>query len=99
MGLRGWARGQLARLAWREVEREMPIVKKFAPLIGSAVLVGAVVLRALGQTEAAGAVEAIGSAVGLTVQSPVSAAEFAAAFAALSGIVLKIRAEIAKTKA
>lgn len=77
----------------------MPQIRKYAPLIGSGILVAGVVLRLFGQAGAADAVEAVGGAVGLTTQSPVSGTELASAAAALAGIVAKIVAEVKKAKA
>jgi len=76
----------------------MPFLKRWMPIIGSAVLVLIVVLRLLGHTALASAVEAIGSTVGITTESPVSSAEVIAALTALFGIVRKIAIEIRKAR-
>ena len=72
--------------------------KRWLPLAGSAVLVTVVVLRLLGQTEAAGVVEMIANATGISAQSPVSAGELAAGIAAGLGIVLKVISEVQKAR-
>ena len=76
----------------------MPFLKRWLPLIGSAVLVAVVVLRLLGQTALAGAVETVGSVTGVITSSPVSPAELLAALTALFGIVRKIWSEIQKAR-
>jgi hypothetical protein len=89
---------QIVKAIWGKVLKNMPHLKRWLPLVGSALLVLVVVLRLLGQTALASAVEAIGSTIGITTQSPVSSAEVMAAVTALVGIILKIRAEIAKLR-
>ena len=86
------------QVAFYFLKRKMPHVKRYAPLIGSALLVASVVLRALGNMDAADAVDAIGKATGVSAQSPVSAVEFGAAAAALAGIVLKLSGEFRKAR-
>ena len=81
---------QVVKVIWRKVLNNMPFLKRWTPLIGSAVLVVVVVLRLLGQTGLASAVEAVGSTIGITTQSPVSSTEVIAALTALFGIVRKL---------
>lgn len=76
----------------------MPSLKRWAPLVGSAVLVASVGLRLAGQTQAADSIEALANVVGLSAQSPVSGTEIASAAAALVGIVLKLAAEAKKAR-
>lgn len=76
----------------------MSAFKRWLPLVGSAVLVFVVVLRALGQTELAGVVEGIAGVLGITDRSPVTLGEVTAAVAAATGIVLKIVSEFRKAK-
>lgn len=78
---------------------KIPSLRRWLPLVGAGVLVATVVLRLVGQTDAADSVEGLANAVGLTAQSPVSAAEITAAVGVVMGIVLKVRAEIAKARA
>lgn len=85
-----------AKAAWWFLGKRVPALRKWTPLIGSAALVVSVVLRALGQTDFADAVDSIGKAIGITAQSPVSGTEIAAAGAAVTGIVLKLRSEYRK---
>lgn len=88
-----------ARLAWRHVEGKMPEkLKRWVPLAGTAVLVSAVVLQVLGYGDVAKNLLSIAGAVGLSDQSAVPVGELAAAAAALTGIVLKIRSQIQKAK-
>jgi hypothetical protein len=77
----------------------MKTLKTWAPLIGSAALVGVVVLRMLGQTEAADAVAGIAGVLGLDVKSPVSLVELTTAIAAGTGIVLKVKAKVDEARA
>ena len=77
----------------------MPNVKRWAPLIGSGVLVAAVVLRTFGLTDIATLLESLTGVVGLDEASPVSGAELAAAAAAMAGIVLKLVSVYKATKA
>lgn len=72
--------------------KAMPSIKRWAPLIGSAVLVLAVVLRTFGLTDVSTLLESFTGVVGLDEQSPVSGAEIAAAALAVTGIFLKINA-------
>lgn len=88
-----------AKAAWGRMEAKMPTLKKYAPLVGSAVLVSVVVLRLMGYVQAAAAVETLGGVVGVTQQSPVGVGELVAAGAALTGIVLKVKAEVQKARA
>ncbi len=83
----------------------MPQIKRWAPLLGTAVLVAATVLRLLGQEDVAKAVETAGQVTGTAAQSPVSGQELAAlvtqvlaAAAAATGIVLKIAAQVRKAR-
>jgi hypothetical protein len=73
-------------------------IKRWVPLVGSAVLVAVVTLRLLGQTELAGVVESLAGVLGLTQQSPVSGTEVTAALAAAVGIALKLIAEFKRAK-
>jgi len=72
--------------------------KRYVPLIGSAVLVTVVLLRLFGYEQAAGAIESVGGAVGVTQQSTVGVGELVAAGAALAGIVLKVKSEVDKAR-
>jgi hypothetical protein len=87
-----------AKLVYRRLEGKMPALKRYAPLVGSAVLAVVVLLRTLGYPELALALESLGGAIGLDEKSPVGYAELAAAGAALAGVVLKIRAELKKAR-
>ena len=89
---------KVAKVIFGKVVNRMPFIKRWLPLIGSAVLVLIVVLRLLGQTAVAGAVETVGSVTGVTTSSPVSPAELIAALTALFGIVRKVWAEIQKAR-
>jgi len=72
------------KLAWRRMVKLMPWLNRWAPVIGGGILVAATLLRLFGQGEAAGALEGIGAALGLTGQSPVPAAEIAVALTQLA---------------
>jgi hypothetical protein len=89
---------QIVKVIWGKVVKQMPFLKRWMPLVGSAVLVLVVVLRLLGQTALASVVEAIGSTLGVTTQSPVSSAEVIAALTALVGIIRKINAVIRQVR-
>jgi hypothetical protein len=87
-------------LGWKRLEGKMTEkMRRWLPLIGAAILATIVLLRALGWTEAAAMIETIVGTVGLTKDSPVSVSELLAAVAAVTGIALKIRAEIKKVVA
>ena len=94
-----WFERQVAKAIWGKVVKQMPFLKRWMPLIGSSVLVLIVVLRLLGQTALASAVEVVGSTVGITTQSPVSSAEVVAALTALFGIVRKVVAIVQSARA
>ena len=98
MGLNFVERG-IVKLVWKRMEGKMPAIKRWAPVLGSLTLAGAVILRLFGQAEAAKAIESLGGLVGLTQQSPVGVVELTAAGTALAGIVLKVRSEIRKARA
>jgi uncharacterized membrane protein len=84
----------LKGFGWRL--KRMKQVKRWLPLIGTAILALAVALRAFGQEDAARAVEQLGGLIGLTGAPTVGMAELLAASAAVTGIVLKVRAELKK---
>lgn len=88
-----------ARLAWKRMEGKMPDkVKRWVPLLGTAVLVTSVVLQLLGYGDVARQILGIAGAVGVSDQSAVPLGELAAAGAALSGVVLKILAQVKKAR-
>jgi hypothetical protein len=76
----------------------MPKIKRWTPVVGGGILVAFVILRLFGLNDLAQAIAGFGGAVGLTDQSPVGIAELTAAAAGLTGIVLKIRAEVQKAR-
>jgi hypothetical protein len=80
------------KAAWKRMEATLPAFKTYAPLIGSAVLAAVVVLRLLGYSQEAEALESVGGVVGITKQSPVGIGELTAAGAVVFGIVRKLRA-------
>lgn len=94
-----WLERKFVKFGWNRLEKQMPKVRRWAPLIGSAFLVISVILRTLGYHEFAQTLESLTGAIGLDEQSPVSTAELAMAGAALSGIVLKILARHKAIKA
>ena len=77
----------------------MQTIKRYVPLIGTAFLAGAVILRAFGLEDLARAVETIGGLVGTTSDPAVSYAELIAAVSAVTGVVLKIVAMVRKARA
>jgi len=94
-----WIERKYLQFGWSRLEKRMPNVKRWAPLIGSGVLVAAVVLRTFGLTDIATLLESLTGVVGLDEASPVSGAELAAAAAAMAGIVLKLVSVYKATKA
>lgn len=70
----------------------MPWLKTWAPIIGAVVLIGATLLRLLGQGEAAAALEGFSGAVGLTQQSPVGAEEAGQAVGQLFAVAVQAMA-------
>lgn len=76
----------------------MARIKRWLPLLGVLLLAAVVVMRAFGLEGYAAALEQIGGLTGLSAQSPVGLGELAAAAAALTGVVLKVRAEWRKAK-
>jgi len=68
----------------------MPRIKRWAPLLGVAVVGGATIARAFGFHEAGKAIDLVGGITGLGTESPVSATELLAAGAAVSGVILKV---------
>lgn len=97
MSLRWTERQGLRLVGWRL--RGMQNMRRWLPLLGVAVLGGTVALRALGLDGYAAALEQVGGLTGVSSQSPVGLGELAAATAALTGVVLKVRAEWKKATA
>lgn len=84
-------------------ESRMQQFRRWAPLLGTLVLVVATALRLVGHGEAAALVEAIGAMAGVTPQSPVSPTELApvvgqlvALLAVIWGIARKVAAEVGR---
>lgn len=73
-------------------------IRRWAPLIGVALLASAVILRALGLEDMARLLEGIGGVTGLSEQSPVGLGELAAAVAAVVGVALKIAAVLRQAR-
>ena len=90
-------RAGLKGLGWRL--KRMDGLKRWLPLIGSAVLALAVVARLSGQEDAARAIEVVANLLGLSGASAISGAELAAAATVIFGIVRKVRAEVRKASA
>lgn len=72
--------------------------KRWAPLAGTAVLVGVVLLRLFGFEQGAAMVEGVGGAVGVTNDSAVGLAELTAALTALFGVCAKVYSQYRKSK-
>jgi len=77
----------------------MQKMRRWLPLLGVLVLAVTVILRAFGLDGYAAALEQVGGLTGLSSQSPVGLGELTAAAAALTGVVLKVRAEWKKATA
>jgi len=63
-------------------------LKRWAPLLGTTVLVGVVGLRGFGYHEAAATLEGVGAATGVASQSPISVTEGAAILSSI-GLLIK----------
>lgn len=81
-------------------------LKTWGPVIGSAVLVGAIVLKLLGYGAAAVTLETVTSVLGISGQSSLNATDTAAVIGQLVaagiaawGILRKILSEVAKARA
>lgn len=72
--------------------------KRWLPLVGTGALVASVVLRMVGEHDAAATVEGLANATGLSEQAPVTLTELAGAGAAVTGIVMKVRSMWVKAK-
>lgn len=77
----------------------MRTIRRWVPLIGTALVCGAVIARTLGYELFATAAEQVGSLTGASGQSAVSPVEVSAALAGLSGVVLKVVAQVRKALA
>ena len=89
-----WAERQVLKLVWKGMVKRMPKLKRWGPLLGVAILVGATVARAVGREDVAQSFDLVGSLTGLGAQSPVSATEITGAVAAAAGLILKIVAVV-----
>jgi hypothetical protein len=65
-------------------------LKRWAPLLGVALIAGSTIARAFGYADAGRAIDIIGTLTGFGTESPVSATELLAAAAAVSGVALKV---------
>jgi len=72
----------------------MPWLKRWAPLVGVAFIGASTLLTYLGYDDIARWVTTIGGLTGTPESSPVTGVEFAAAMAAVGGVILKIVAVI-----
>lgn len=73
-------------------------LKRWAPVIGSALLAAPILLRIVGQDHAAQAVETVGGLTGYTDEAGISQAELAGAIAAVTGVALKVRSQVQKAR-
>lgn len=85
-----WFEKQGFKIFWRKNVMNSGTVRRWLPLIAVAYIAVIIIAQALGFTEFAAAVRNVGSLVGIESHSPISPTEFAAAVAALSGVVLKV---------
>lgn len=94
-----WFERQAAKLAWGRVQKKMPSIKRWIPLIGTFVLAASALLEAFGLGEAAKVLTTLGGIIGAHQASPVSAVEIAAAAGAITGVALKVYSEMRKAAA
>ena len=88
-----WFERQGFKFIWRRMETKMPFLpalKRYLPLVGVAFIGVTTLLQYLGLESAASALSTLGGLLGANEASPVTGAEFAAAAAAVSGVVLKV---------
>lgn len=76
----------------------MPRLRRWLPLIGTAALVASAALKIAGYPEAAQAIDTLGGIAGITSLPELPVGEIAAIAAAGTGIVLKVRSQIAKAR-
>ena len=72
----------------------MDKIKRYAPLVGTAILASAALLQAFGQSEAADLVKKLGG--GFIGESTVGGEAIVAAIAAAAGVFLKVKSEAKK---
>lgn len=87
MGL-NWLERNSARLVWRRLEKRMPNLKRWVPLISVAILAAQTLLRSLGYPGPADAIHAVTAAVGLTTDTE-TATLVTTAVGATSGLAFK----------
>lgn len=85
------------KVAWSRVKGN-PMLKRWLPLIGSAVVLSTVVLRAFHQPGLADAVDGLANMLGLTKVSIIDPVLITSAATGLVGIALKIKSEISKAR-
>jgi hypothetical protein len=81
-----------AKAARKVIMLKFPFLKRWLPLIGTAIVAGSVVARALGFTEVSDLLDLVGSLTGASAQSLIGVA----AVASLVGVVLKLISEARK---
>lgn len=75
---------------------KFPFLKRWLPLVGTAVVVASTVARFTGNAEVAQAIDLVGSLTGATGEAGVTQTEIAAAVAAGIGVSLKLFAIVKK---
>lgn len=81
---------KIVKVVWRRLEARMPYLRRYAPLIGVGFIGATAILSYLGLEDAARWVSTIGGLTATPEASPVTGAEFAAAVAAVAGVVSKV---------
>lgn len=94
-----WLEKQALKLAWGRVQKKMPKLKRWLPLIGTANLVIIALLRVLGYHEQAQALSTLGGLFGLDGVSAVPAVEITSLVLSGAGIAAKVKAEVKKASA
>lgn len=85
-----WGERQVSKLVWKGMEKRMPQLKRWAPLLGVAVLAGSTIARAFGREDVAKGLDVVGSVTGVGAESPITGNELLATAAAVSGLILKV---------
>lgn len=91
--------GWLEKQAWGRLQKKMPKLKRWLPLIGTANLVIIALLRVLGYHEQAQALSTLGGLFGLDGVSAVPAGEITSLVLSGAGIAAKVKAEVKKASA
>lgn len=93
-----WLERKAAGFAWNRMEAGMPFLKRWLPVLGTALVAGGVIARAWGREDIAKAIDVVGSVTGASGAAGVTPTEIGAAVVAVTGVVLKVISQVNKAR-